>query len=290
MKKFRSTHCAPFLLTNEALLSYNRAMKLSLILDIDSQYKDLQEQAAYVDLSALSGVNGYCSEEAAEEFRKAIRKSSSTGTQQEPQGSTSSAVLKKPCSGIHLFGSGNYHYISKFFLETIEEPFNLLLIDNHPDMEAPEFPLLSCGSWVLDSLRELPNLRQVYMAGVRPDLLADCLKSEGAPFVDRVTLLKTDTDSAGANENSSSGKQPVPLSAIPDDLPLYISIDKDALSTEYALTDWDQGNMTLNEMGTILTATRSHELLGADICGDSRTAVDNSLNAASTASILNILN
>ena len=267
-------------------------MKLSLILDLDSQYKDLQEKVPYVDLSGLSGVNGYCSDEAAECFRQEIRAvdTADVPEQAEAPDSPFPMARRKPYSGIHLFGSGNYHYISKFFLETIEEPFNLLLIDNHPDMEAPEFPLLSCGSWVLDSLRDLPNLQQVCMAGVRPDLLADCLKSEGAPFVDRVTLLKTDTDSAGANENSSSGKQPVPLSAIPDDLPLYISIDKDALSTEYALTDWDQGNMTLNEMGTILTATRSHELLGADICGDSRTAVDNSLNAASTASILNILN
>ena len=127
------------------------------------------------------------------------------------------------------------------------------------------------------------------MAGVRPDLLADCLKSEGAPFVDRVTLLKTDTENAGIAESSSPGKLPLPLSAIPDDLPLYISIDKDALSTDFAITDWDQGEMTLDGLGAILTVARRHRLLGADICGDARTAVDNSLNAASTASILKFL-
>ena len=271
-------------------------MKLSLILDLDSQYKDLQEKVPYVDLSGLSGVNGYCSDEAAECFRQEIRAvdTADVPEQAEAPDSPFPMARRKPYSGIHLFGSGNYHYISKFFLETIPEPFNLLLIDNHPDMEAPAFPLLSCGSWVLDSLRDLPNLQQVCMVGARPYLLGECMRSEGAPFADRVTLLQTDPKPLQSKESASSARAAKKLSAvsaIPNDLPLYISIDKDALSTEYAVTDWDQGDMTLKELEGLLTAVRSHKLLGADICGDSRTESDRDreCNRRTTMEILNIL-
>ena len=64
--------------------------------------------------------------------------------------------------------------------------------------------------------------------------------------------------------------QEVPLGQLPDDLPLYISIDKDVLSQADSITDWDQGDMTLSQMLEMLTELfENHEILGVDICGDS---------------------
>ena len=55
---------------------------------------------------------------------------------------------------------------------------------------------------------------------------------------------------------------------IPAELPVYLSIDLDVLSTEFARTDWDQGDMTLNGLLDMIgLIRRHHRILGADICG-----------------------
>ena len=59
----------------------------------------------------------------------------------------------------------------------------------------------------------------------------------------------------------------------------YISIDKDVLSPEYAVTNWDQGSMSLKELEKLLyIILLHHPVLGMDICGeflpDSDTAED----------------
>lgn len=51
--------------------------------------------------------------------------------------------------------------------------------------------------------------------------------------------------------------------------PVYISIDKDVLSPEYAVTNWDQGSMSLKELEKLLyIILLHHPVLGMDICGE----------------------
>ena len=140
--------------------------------------------------------------------------------------------------GIHFIDSGNYHYLSLLWLMKIKSDFNLILFDHHPDNQPPSFgDITSCGGWVLEATETLPNLKQVYTFGV--------------------------------------GEYP-DIDSIPKDLPIYISIDKDVLSRDYAITDWDQGEMTISEMTDILTHIYStHEILGVDICGDSGEMAEN---------------
>lgn len=135
-------------------------------------------------------------------------------------------------AGIHFIDSGNYHYLTLLWLEKIDKDFSLVLFDHHPDDQPPSFgDILSCGGWVLEAKEHLSHLKNVYTFGV-------------------------------GNE--------IPPEEIPDDLPLYISIDKDVLSTDFAITDWDQGEMSLDEMKNILSIImQNHSILGLDICGDS---------------------
>jgi len=135
-------------------------------------------------------------------------------------------------SGIHFIDSGNYHYLSLLWLSKIKEDFNLVLLDNHPDNQPPSFgAITSCGGWVLEAKETLPNLKNVYTYGTGDE---------------------------------------IPVSDIPTDLPLYISIDKDILSKDYCISDWDQGEMTLDEMIDILNVLlKNHQIIGVDICGDS---------------------
>ena len=140
--------------------------------------------------------------------------------------------------GIHFIDSGNYHYLSLLWLQKITTPFNLVLFDHHPDNQPPSFgEITSCGGWVLEATETLPNLKNVFTYGVGEE---------------------------------------TPIENIPTDLPIYISIDKDALSTEFAITDWDQGNMTLDELLKDLESLySSHQIIGVDICGDSGENAEN---------------
>jgi len=82
---------------------------------------------------------------------------------------------------------------------------------------------------------------------------------------------------------------------VPDGLPVYLSIDKDVLSRQYAITDWDQGEMTLDELATaVKEIAGGHTIIGVDICGElspAKGAVDNDLktNARTNRIIQEIL-
>lgn len=141
-----------------------------------------------------------------------------------------------PLHAIHLIGTGDYHYQTLFWLERVGRPFSLILLDNHPDDQPGAFgpELLSCGNWVLGA-RRLPALQHFL-------------------WIRRAS----DMDAA----------------ALPATLPLYISVDIDVLSTEYARTGWDQGGMSLAELTGLLGSLRARYcgpggpgIIGADICG-----------------------
>lgn len=148
----------------------------------------------------------------------------------ESAGLIRQTVAELPLHAFHEIGTGDYHYQTLFWLERIAEPFALVLFDHHPDDQAPAFGggLLSCGGWVTEA-RKLPMLRA--------DLwIRD---AEDFPRLDGLPAL-----------------------------PLYLSVDLDVLSPEFARTDWDQGRMTLTELSAALRGlASSRRVLGVDLCG-----------------------
>lgn len=164
------------------------------------------------DFSHLEGTNCYCSSESASLIRDGLS--------------------EVPTAAIHYLGTGDYHYLSLFMAEKIEEDFALLLFDQHPDDQASAFDedMLSCGSWVARA-RELPHCKaQIWIDGKG-------LCSHGS----------------------------LPL---PEGLPLYFSIDLDILSPQFARTDWDQGELSLGQLLAIMAELgKGRKLIGADICG-----------------------
>jgi arginase family enzyme len=133
---------------------------------------------------------------------------------------------------VHYIDNGNYHYLSKLFLEMMDETFDLLVLDNHSDMQTPAFgDILSCGSWVKNVLDSNANVDNVYLCGVDGEK------------IDLKQIIK------GTN-------------------PLYISIDKDVLSKHDYLTNWDQGSLRIDELETFLRDVTAHRnVCGVDVCG-----------------------
>jgi len=46
-----------------------------------------------------------------------------------------------------FYGSGDFHHVSLALLRRLREPFNLLVLDNHPDWMRG-VPFLHCGTWL----------------------------------------------------------------------------------------------------------------------------------------------
>lgn len=114
------------------------------MMDFSGIYEDQQfwrgKEVSRVEARDIPGTNCYCDEDAMNTIRSRIAPYSS--------------------GGIHFIDSGNYHYMTRIWLEKISEPFSLLVFDNHTDMQPPAFGgLLSCGGWIYDSVMELPLLK-----------------------------------------------------------------------------------------------------------------------------------
>ena len=217
-------------------------MNFSGIYKNQNFYKNYaEEEIFWTELSDLSGCNCYCDAEASDRIRKEIQ--AFTG------------------KGLHFIDSGNYHYMTRLWLEKLQIPFRLLVFDNHTDMQPPAFGgLLSCGGWIAASLEELPLLQEVILVGpdeeaytqVEPDLQQKVL------FLSREKLSTMTTKEKEGFFNNLS-----------EDLPLYVSVDKDVLCKGDASTTWSQGDMHLSELMSFLELVLERQnILGMDVCGE----------------------
>jgi hypothetical protein len=216
--------------------------------NVESGLEKALSGADVVDLSALEGTNCYCDEAAAAAIR--------------------SAIAELPARALHWDDTGDYHYLSRFWLEKASEenngePFTLVLFDNHPDMQEPAFgKVLSCGGWARDAFQSVPGLSQVLMVGINPDLELEILD-----LVFEGVLAVTSEDLRHTGD-LLSGDVLEMFSLLDPGIPVYISVDKDVLTKDYARTDWDQGRMTLAQLeAAVVRAAAGHRLLGADVCG-----------------------
>ena len=195
----------------------------------------------YIGCGDIPGTDCYCDDDAIETIRRRIAEAGITDAR-----------------GIHFFDNGNYHYMSKIWTDMVEEPFSLVVFDHHPDMQEPRFGnILSCGGWVKKVVEENPFVDNVVILGVA-DHLADEFRNDKVSFIRESEIVTLE------------GRSPDRVHSILSHSPnLYISIDKDALSTDYAATNWDQGSLSLEHTKAIVNAlAQNHKIVGVDICGE----------------------
>src|SRR5262249_14942845 len=66
-------------------------------------------------------------------------------------------------TGLTFYGSGDFHHVTLALLRRLQKPFNLLVLDKHPDW-VRGVPVLHCGTWLYHALR-LPMLQRVFHLG-----------------------------------------------------------------------------------------------------------------------------
>ena len=246
----------------------------------------------WFDCTRIDGTDCYCDDEAKAILRKQIE-FSKTPALRQAQGPSS---ISTP--GIHFFDNGNYHYMSKLWTDSIREPFDLVVFDHHPDMQPPRFEgILSCGGWIKEVLDNNKFVQNVTVIGVADHLVEeireDLSQANATEILDRVTFIRESELTAVTLE----GRSPDRVHLTSHTTPVYISIDKDALNTQEAATNWDQGSLTFEQLAeTLQTLAQNRKILGIDICGERArdmgfedTAAADTLNNALNEKLYNLI-
>jgi len=205
-------------------------------------------------------------------------------------------IPASPENAISLIGSGDFHHLSQLLISQFMAPLSVIVFDFHPDWDKLP-PRLGCGSWVSESLKN-PNIVKFILAGVSStDISTGYLESAnlGSLRDNRVEIYPYSHDPSlvflrRIPQNISlkvrnfilfkmiywsqlKGRELLGFFAsLLEHLPVkrvYISIDKDCLRKEYALTNWEEGLMSLDELLAVLKLIKEKlEIVGADIVGD----------------------
>ena len=212
----------------------------------------------WLDCTQIDGTDCYCDDEAQTTLNKMIDEAVATAV-------NASAADTPHKIGIHFFDNGNYHYMSKLWTDRVQEPFDLVVFDHHPDMQPPRFEgILSCGGWIKEVIEHNKFIQNVIVIGVADHLVEeireDLSQTGNENLLDRVQFVKESELTQHTSHYTLHTTHHTPI---------YISIDKDALSASEAATNWDQGSLTFEQLADTLTAlAQNHKILGVDICGE----------------------
>ena len=235
---------------------------MDLIVDFTCTYsKDwigAHKEMNYMDCTGLRGTDMYCSPDSATELERRI--------------------AEYPLAGIHFIDSGNYHYMTRLFTKRVGCPYDLIVFDNHTDCKPSMIPeLLSCGAWAKQVLEEDENLQRLILIGPPREAINEIEIDIG----NREKLVTVSREELGSIRISEMTDPDVLYRLCRDKMPaeglmhpLYLSIDKDVLDKEYAMTNWDQGGMSLDQLKAWLrffseeNRKTGYGILAVDICGE----------------------
>jgi arginase family enzyme len=189
---------------------------------------------------------------------------------------------------LSFLGSGDFHHVSLALLRRLNSPFNLLVIDNHPDWMRG-VPFMHCGTWLYHAA-QLPAVQRIFHLGGEVDF--DNIYRWLAPW----PMLRSGKIIIAPPRHRYRGRcweqiEQRPLRRYPkqclrldtiekwinpyrDELsswPLYISLDKDVLTASEAVVNWDSGPMAGTEVLAILEGfsnAAGGDLAGMDVVGD----------------------
>ncbi|MDD5464806.1 MAG: hypothetical protein PHP73_00420 [Candidatus Omnitrophica bacterium] len=195
-----------------------------------------------------------------------------------------------------FLGSGDFHHISEILISQINEPACLIVFDFHPDWDVLP-PRFACGSWVSEALKNKNISKCILIGAGSDDLSSPALQTAnlGALAGNRLEVYPYSHKPAsvyfrGVAQNRSITVQKGIFSnkiiwhqlekedltaftlGLIKGLPerkVYISIDKDCLKKDFALTNWEEGLLRLDQLLAMLKLMRENlDIIGLDVAGD----------------------
>lgn len=183
--------------------------------------------------------------------------------------------------GTVFLGSGDYHHLTYLLLKRMRQagPFDVVVCDNHPDNMRFIFGM-HCGSWVRHAAR-LPWIRTIHVLGISSADVSwrHAWENHLLPlYRGRVRYWTIGVNTGwtrafglgGSVRGFASGDELIDAFTAmqaKQDIPVYLSIDKDVLAPHVARTNWDQGRLDLEQVGQVIRSL-SGRLVGSDITGE----------------------
>ncbi len=195
-------------------------------------------------------------------------------------------ITTSPAEGLLVFaGSGDFHHVTPLFIERAAaaagEPLTILHFDNHPDW-VRHTRGRHCGSWVGHAAR-LPGVAKIITIGVcSPDIGRKGSRRGDLALIgeDRLDLYAWQAPDGG-DDVTLEGRSWPTIAALGEaafiarlaaEIPtrgLYVTVDKDVLAADGAVTNWDQGRASVDFLiAAIKAAADGRRILGADVVGD----------------------
>ncbi|MBB3286523.1 arginase family protein [Rhizobium tropici] len=194
-----------------------------------------------------------------------------------------------------FMGSGDFHHITALLLEGALErhpgPATLIHFDNHPDWVKFDGGM-HCGSWVNRALANR-NIQKVITIGVcssdlrSPERKGANLhwlgegKLELYPYEHPPSRVLADYGNGASYQQEKGALHWKSIAEIGEENfidrmlsrirteAVYVTIDKDVLAADDAVTNWDQGRMRLPYLLSLISEIGSrHRIIGADVIGD----------------------
>jgi hypothetical protein len=175
-----------------------------------------------------------------------------------------------------LYGSGDFHHLSALWLRNVQGPVALVSFDNHPDWDTRP-PDWGCGGWINRAL-ELPGVTTASVWGCGnfelnwPHRLFANQEALGSgrlriyPWRERIGrsarkrwpgLTREDWRSQfSAHARTLAGQR------------VYVTVDMDCLRAGDAVTNWEQGLFSAEDIAWALDELHSvAEVAAGDVCG-----------------------
>ncbi len=199
-------------------------------------------------------------------------------------------------SCVTFLGSGDFHHVSSLLISRFSQDLSVIDFDLHPDWSVLP-PGMNCGSWVTRTLKN-KNIRKFIIAGMSSEGLSGlsmqagdfgALKDDrlevypyshrpsvvfGRRIPDNISIEVSRAFSFSRvywNELKNTDITEFFLHIIKR-MPVkdvYLTIDKDCLQSEYALTNWEEGRMSLDDLLVMIKIIKDNlNIIGADITGD----------------------
>jgi len=260
-----------------------------LLLHLDDA---LELQPDFVRACKFAGAHQYFDKDAGREVRLWGKQNALANLGRE-------IVKNTPATGkdpqLCFMGSGDFHHITAMLLDGALErqsgPATLIHFDNHPDWVTFDGGL-HCGSWVNSALANA-NIQKVITIGVcssdlrSPERKGANLhwlgegKLELYPYEHPPSRVLADYGNGASYRQEKGALHWKSISEIGEENfidrmlsrirteAVYVTIDKDVLAADDAVTNWDQGRMRLPYLLALISEIGSrHRIIGADVIGD----------------------
>jgi len=178
-------------------------------------------------------------------------------------------AVREKLTDFVLYGSGDFHYLAAVLLRRIGEPVDVISFDNHPDWDIRP-PTWSCGGWVNRAL-EMANVRRVCVWGcgnfelALPARLFANIRAlragrlEVHAWAERQSPAVRRRFDCMTREDWRERFDRFASSLAGQDV--YVTIDLDCLRAQEAVTNWENGLFTAEDVRWALRRLREQARL-----------------------------